>query len=242
MNKKLAAVLISVLAYAGAGAQVYVDLDMLQKNQNTSLKMTLQDSKTKEPIPYATVYIIPQGDTTITNFALSDTKGKVEIEDIISGRYEVNAEMMGYKPYIKVHNLSGWENNLGFIDLEEDPNFIDAASITALANPVTIKKDTIEFNAAAFHVGENAMLEDLLKKMPGMEVADDGTVKVNGEAVDKITVGGKTFFFNDPAMAVKNLPAKVVDKIKVIDKDKDDAEFTGISTKSDREKVMDVQL
>ncbi|MCQ2186747.1 MAG: outer membrane beta-barrel protein [Bacteroidales bacterium] len=242
MNKKLAAVLISVLAYAGAGAQVYVDLDMLQKNQNTSLRMTLQDSKTKEPIPYATVYIIPQGDTTITNFALSDTKGKVEIEDIISGRYEVNAEMMGYKPYIKVHNLSGWENNLGFIDLEEDPNFIDAASITALANPVTIKKDTIEFNAAAFHVGENAMLEDLLKKMPGMEVADDGTVKVNGEAVDKITVGGKTFFFNDPAMAVKNLPAKVVDKIKVIDKDKDDAEFTGISTKSDREKVMDVQL
>lgn len=242
MNKKLAAVLISVLAYAGAGAQVYVDLDMLQKNQNTSLKMTLQDSKTKEPIPYATVYIIPQGDTTITNFALSDTKGKVEIEDIISGRYEVNAEMMGYKPYVKVHNLSGWENNLGFIDLEEDPNFIDAASITALANPVTIKKDTIEFNAAAFHVGENAMLEDLLKKMPGMEVADDGTVKVNGEAVDKITVGGKTFFFNDPAMAVKNLPAKVVDKIKVIDKDKDDAEFTGVSTQADREKVMDVQL
>lgn len=240
--KKIILPFILLLASFCAGAQIYVDLDMLQKNQNTSLRMTLQDAKTKEPIPYATVYIIPQGDTTITNFALSDAKGKVEIEDIINGKYEVNAEMMGYKPYVKVHDLGGWENNLGYIGLEEDPNFIDAASITALANPVTIKKDTIEFNAAAFHVGENAMLEDLLKKMPGMEVADDGTVKVNGEAVDKITVGGKTFFFNDPAMAVKNLPAKVVDKIKVIDKDKDDAEFTGISTKADKEKVMDVQL
>lgn len=240
--RKIAAALVLLLASYYAGAQVYVDLDMLQKNQNTRLKMVLQDSKTKEPIPYASVYIIPQGDTTITNFAISDTKGKVEMEDIISGKYEVNAEMMGYKPYVKVHNLTGWENNLGYIGLEEAPDFIDAASITALANPVTIKKDTIEFNAAAFHVGENAMLEDLLKKMPGMEVGDDGTVKVNGEAVDKITVGGKTFFFNDPAMAVKNLPAKVVEKIKVIDKDKDDAEFTGVSTQSDREKVMDVQL
>lgn len=240
--KKVASLLFLLLASYCAGAQIYVDLDMLTKNQNTSLEMVLRDSRTKEPIPYATVYIIPQGDTTITNFALSDAKGKVEMEDIIGDKYEVSAEMIGYKPYVKVHDLRGWHNDLGFIDLEEDPEYIDAATITALANPVTIKKDTIEFNAAAFHVGENAMLEDLLKKMPGMEVDDDGTVKVNGEAVDKITVGGKTFFFNDPAMAVKNLPAKVVDKIKVIDKDKDDAEFTGISTKADKEKVMDVQL
>lgn len=240
--KRLVVSVSALLVSMAAGAQMVIDLDMLQKNQNTELEMILQDSKTKEPIAYATVYLMPQGDTTITNFALSDPKGKVEIDEIIGGKYEVNAEMIGYKPYVKVHNLTGWHNDLGIILMEEDPEYIDAATITALANPVTIKKDTIEYNAAAFHVGENAMLEDLLKKMPGMEVADDGTVKVNGEAVDKITVGGKTFFFNDPAMAVKNLPAKVVEKIKVIDKDKEDAEFTGVSTQSDRQKVMDVQL
>ncbi|MBQ0127930.1 MAG: outer membrane beta-barrel protein [Bacteroidales bacterium] len=240
--KRLAISFVSLLMPLLSGAQMYVDFDMLSKNSNTHLRMVLQDSKTKEPISYATVYLIPQGDTTITNFALSDEKGRVDMDEIISGKYEVNAEMIGYKPYVKVHDLSGWNNDLGAIDMEEDPEYIDAATITALANPVTIKRDTIEYNAAAFRVGENAMLEDLLKKMPGMEVSDDGTVKVNGEAVDKITVGGKTFFFNDPAMAVKNLPAKVVDKIKVIDKDKNDAEFTGVSTKSDREKVMDVQL
>ena len=86
------------------------------------------------------------------------------------------------------------------------------------------------------------MLEDLLKRMPGMEVAQDGSVKVNGEKVDKITVGGRTFFFNEPSLAVKNLPAKIVDKIRVIDKDKEDASFTGISSKNDKVKVMDVQL
>lgn len=225
-----------------SNAQVLVDLDMLERSGSTTLEMILQDSGTKEPLPYVTVYMIPQGDTTITHFALSDKDGKVRIEEIISGKYNVNAELIGYKPYAKLHDLHGYRNNLGVILLEEDTEYIDAASITALANPISIKKDTIEYNANAFHVGENAMLEDLLKKMPGMEVADDGTVKVNGEAVDKITVGGKTFFFNDPAMAVKNLPAKVVDKIKVIDKDRDEAEFSGMGTESEKEKVMDVQL
>jgi len=223
-------------------AQVIIDFSQFEKTQNVKLKMLLQNASSKEPVSYATVYIIPQGDTTITGFALSDEKGKAEIKDILPGKYEVNAEMIGYKPYKKIHDLKGWEVDLGVIDMEENPEYIDAASITALANPVVIKKDTVEYNAAAFRVGQNAMLEDLLKKMPGMEVAEDGTVKVNGEKVDKITVGGKTFFFNDPAMAVKNLPAKIVDKIKVIDKDKDEAAFSGISTKDDKEKVMDVQL
>lgn len=231
-----------LLISAISQAQVFVDIDMLQRTGTTFLEMTLQDSKSKEPLPYATVYLIPQGDTTITHFGLTDQKGKVKIEEIISGKYNVNAELIGYKPYNKVHDLHGYGYNLGIIYLEEDPEYIDAATITALANPVTIKRDTIEYNASAFRVGENAMLEDLLKKMPGMEVSEDGTVKVNGEAVDKITVGGKTFFFNDPAMAVKNLPAKVVEKIKVIDKDKEEAEFTGMGTESEKEKVMDVQL
>lgn len=234
----LATLFLSVVA----NAQVMIDLDLLERSGSTTMEMILQDSKTKEPLPYVTVYLIPQGDTTITHFALSDQQGKVRIEEILSGKYSVNAELIGYKPYIKEHELYGYSNVLGVILLEEDPEYIDAATITALANPISIKKDTIEYNANAFHVGENAMLEDLLKKMPGMEVADDGTVKVNGEAVDKITVGGKTFFFNDPAMAVKNLPAKVVDKIKVIDKDSDEAEFSGIGTETEKEKVMDVQL
>ncbi len=224
-------------------SQVILDWDQLSKYQNVRLRLSVVDAKTEEPLPYATVYLVPQGDTTVTNFALTDLKGAVDMKDIKPGKYEVNVELIGYNPYMKVHELKGWEKNLGDIALEENPEFIDAATITAIGNPIIVKRDTIEYNANAFRVGENAMLGDLLKKIPGMEVAEDGTVKVNGEAVDKITVGGKTFFFNDPSMAVKNLPARVVNKIKVIDKDKPQAAFTGVSNgKEDKEKVMDLEL
>lgn len=240
MKKQIIVILLLFLSYSSI-AQV-INLSQFQSTQNVTLKLRTVDKENREALGYVTVYLIPQNDTTITHFAISSEKGDVVIEDILPGRYNVNAEIIGYKPFSKEYTLSGWEKNLGEIALEEDTQFIDAATITAVGNPVTIKQDTIEFNASAYHVGSNAVLKDLLKKMPGMEVDDDGTVKVNGEKVDKITVGGKTFFFNDPSMAVKNLPAKIVDKIKVIDKDKSEAGFTGVGTKNDREKVMDVEL
>ncbi len=240
MKKQLFAILLLFLSYS-AIAQV-INFSQFQSTQNVTLKLRTVDKGNGEALSYVTVYLIPQNDTTITHFAISGEKGDVKIEDILPGKYSVNAEIIGYKPFSKEYSLTGREKNLGEIALEEDTQFIDAATITAIGNPVTIKKDTIEFNASAYHVGSNAVLKDLLKKMPGMEVAEDGTVKVNGEKVDKITVGGKTFFFNDPSMAVKNLPAKIVDKIKVIDKDKSEAGFTGVGTDKDREKVMDVEL
>ena len=221
-----------------------VSFDMIQRNSNTDVKLTLKDAKTLDPISWASVYLIPDGDTIITHFALSDDKGDVRLKDVPVGKYEVNAEIIGYNPHKKTYTIKAhWDAyDLGIIKMEENPEFLDAASISAIGNPVTVKKDTIEFNASSFRVGENAMLEDLIKKMPGMEVADDGTVTLNGEKIDKITVGGKTFFFNDPTAALKNLPAKIVDKIKVIDKTKDEAAGSGIVTKDDKEKVMDVEL
>lgn len=241
MKRIILCVMLVFLPFLMSG-QVYIDLEQLNSVRNVRLRCTLQDSKSGEPIPYATAYLIPQGDTTITYFALSDENGKVKIDDITPGKYVFNAEMVGYLPYKKVYELKGWEKDLEIIRLEENPEYIDASTITALGNPINISKDTLIYNASAFPVGESAMLEDLLKKMPGMEVAPDGTVTVNGEKVEKITVGGKTFFFNDPAMAVKNLPAKIVDKIKVMDKKTDEAQLSGVSAKSDKEKVMDIQL
>ena len=240
--KRIILTLLTAVIATSAGAQVIINLDNLNQYQTLELKLTLQDAATSEPISFASVYLIPQGDTTITNFSISDDKGNVTIDEVLPGKYEVNAEMIGYIPYKKVHDLKGYRQDLGIIKLEENPEFIDASTITAVGNPVTIKKDTIEYNASSFRVGENDMLEDLLKKMPGMEVGEDGSVSVNGEKVDKITVGGKTFFFDDPTMAVKNLPAKIVDKIKVIDKDTEEAEISGIKTHDTKEKVMDVAL
>lgn len=225
-----------------AKAQIVVDFSMLQKNRNVEVKFELKDSQTEEPLQWASAYVVPVGDTTIVSFALSDDKGRVELEDVPVGKYILNVELMGYLSYMKEHNFDGWEVDLGVIKMDENPEWIDAATISAIGNPIEVKQDTIIYNASSFRVGENDMLEELLKKMPGVEVEDDGTVKVNGEAIDKITVGGKTFFFNDPSVALKNLPAKIVDKIKVVDKTKDDVEFTGVTSQDDKEKVMDVEL
>ena len=242
-NRRLFAVLAGLLLAVCAQAQIVVmDYDMFQSNRNIKVKLSLKDARSEEPLPFATVYLNPQGDTTITHFALSDTEGKVEIPDVPVGRYRLNVELIGYTPFAKDCNFRNYEENLGVIKLEENPEIIDAASITAVGNAIEVKQDTLIYNAAAFHVGDNAMLEDLIKKMPGMEIAEDGTVKVNGEPVDKITVGGKTFFFNDPAAALKNMPAKIVDKIKVVDQENKEAAFSGIASQETRETVMDLQL
>ena len=233
----------TILFVQTLSAQV-LNYDMIERNANTDVKLTLKDSKSSKPISWASVYLIPAGDTTITHFALSDDKGDVLLKEVPVGKYELNAEIIGYNPHKKVYTIKAhWDAyDLGIIKMEENAEFLDAATVSAIGNPVVVKKDTIEFNASSFRVSENAMLEDLIKKMPGMEVADDGTVTLNGEKIDKITVGGKTFFFNDPTAALKNLPAKIVDKIKVIDKTKDEAAGSGIVTKDDKEKVMDVEL
>ena len=243
MNRRLFALFASLVLAVSAQAQVVVmDYDMFERNRNIKVKLSLLDAKTEEPLPFATVYLNPQGDTTITHFALSDEKGEVEIKEVPVGRYRLNVELIGYTPYRKDCNFRNYEENLGKIKLEENPEVIDAATITTVGNAIEVRQDTLIYNAAAFHVGDNAMLEDLIKKMPGMEVGEDGTVKVNGEKVDKITVGGKTFFFNDPSAALKNLPAKIVDKIKVVDQENKEAAFSGVASEDSREKVMDLQL
>lgn len=241
--KRIFIFIFSILAAHVLCAQV-VNFDMITRNANTNVKLTLKDTQNSKPIPWASVYLIPAGDTTITHFALSNDNGDVLLKDVPVGKYELNAEIIGYTPHKKIYTIkSHWDAyDLGIIKMEVNAEFLESATVSAIGNPIVVKKDTIEFNAASFRVGENAMLEDLLKKMPGIEVGSDGTVTLNGEKIDKITVGGKTFFFNDPTAALKNLPAKIVDKIKIIDKTKDEAESSGIVTKDDKEKVMDVEL
>ena len=243
LMKHLSLLLCTILFVQTLSAQV-LNYDLIERNANTDVRLTLKDSKSSKPISWASVYLVPAGDTTITHFALSDDKGDVLLKEVPVGKYEVNAEIIGYNPHKKVYTIKAhWDAyDLGIIRMEENPEFLDASTVSAIGNPVVVKKDTIEFNASSFRVGENAMLEDLLKKMPGMEVGEDGTVTLNGEKIDKITVGGKTFFFNDPSAALKNLPAKIVDKIKVVDKTKDEAAGSAVVTKDDKEKVMDVEL
>ena len=239
--KRILLTATAFLAFTGLHAQVVVLNDNMWASRLAELHATVVDSLSNEPVPYASFYVIPEKDTTITNFTLTDAEGKAKLEEVPYGRYTLHVEMMGYRPVIKTRYFRDRWVDLGTIRLVVDEHYLDAAVVTDKGNPVTVKGDTLEYNASSFYVGSNAMLKDLLKKMPGIEVSDDGTVKVNGEPVDKITVGGKTFFFNDKSAALNNLPAAVVDKIRVTERASESTRATGIEDGS-KEKVMDVVL
>lgn len=241
MRKFVFSIVVLALLCSTAHAQVIIINESLFQGRMSEIKATVLDSLTSEPIPYASVYVIPSKDTTITNFTLSDAKGEATLDEVPFGSYVFHVEMMGYKPFVSERYFRESEVNLGTIRLRQDELFLQAATITDVGNPIVVKQDTVEFNASSFRVGANAMLKDLLLRMPGMEITEDGKVKFNGEEIDKLTVGGRTFFFNDQSTALNNLPAAVVDKIRVIDRESESTRATGLEDGS-REKVLDVAL
>ena len=208
--------------------------------QVSQVKAVLQDSSNDEAIGFATVSLTKEGSKKPDKYVLSDSNGKVEFTGVRPGTYALKAELLGYKAYettIKVPD----QKFLGVIKMDPDREQLDAASVSAVGNPIIIKKDTIEYNATSFKTTDNDVLEDLLKKLPGFEVSDDGSITINGKTVNKITIGGKTFFLDDPQLASKNIPAKVINKLKVIDKKSDQAEFTGIDD-GEEETVIDLSM
>ena len=222
-------------------AQVVILNDNVLSGRMSEIKATVLDSLTQEPVSFASVYVIPAKDTTITNFTLTDAQGKAKLNEVPYGSYVFHVEMMGYKPFVKERFFRERQIDLGTIQLQVDEQFLQAATITDVGNPIVIKKDTVEFNASSFRVGANAMLKDLLQRMPGMDITADGKVKFNGEEIAKLTVGGRTFFFGDQSTALNNLPATVVDKIRVIDRESEQTRASGMQD-GRREKVLDVGL
>ena len=219
MKKYLTSISLFLGLCTASRAQVIILNDNVLTGRMSEIKTTVLDSLTNEPVGFASVYVIPSKDTTITNFTLTDAKGEAKLDEVPYGSYVFHVEMMGYKPFVKERYFRERQVDMGTIRLQVDEQFLQAATVTDVGNPIVVKKDTVEFNASSFRVGANAMLKDLLQRMPGMEITDNGKVKFNGQEIDKLTVGGRTFFFNDQSTALNNLPAAVVDKIRVIDRE-----------------------
>ena len=192
-----------------------------------SIKLKLVDEKTGEPVAYATASVTPKGETSPEKYVLTDAEGAGTIVKLKKGTYTVKAELMGYQAYKNVVTLEK-NMDLGVIRMHEDSEVLDAAKVSAVGNPIIVKKDTVEYTASSFKTSDNDMLEELLKKLPGVEVEADGSITANGEAIKKITIDGKTFFLDDPQLASKNIPAKIVEKVKVVERKSDQAQFTGI--------------
>ena len=231
MRKILALICGSIAALTSAQA--------LQA-QSYTVTLTLQDASTEEAVGFATVSLTPSGTTKATKYVLSDSHGKATLERVHAGKYLLKSELMGYKPHVQEVEITK-AVDLGIIRMEQDREVLDAASVSAVGNPIVIKKDTVEYNASSFMTADNDALEELLKKLPGVEVDESGNVTANGETITKITIDGKTFFLDDPQIATKNLPAKIIEKVKVVKKKSEQAEFTGIDD-GNEEYVIDLSV
>lgn len=206
----------------------------------SSVKLVLKDAVTGEAVPYATVTLTRENASKASRYALSDENGAVVLEKVRSGKYTLKAEVMGYKVFTKAVEVSG-NLNMGDVRMDPDREMLSSATVSAAGNPIIMKKDTIEYNASSFKTADNDMLEDLLKKLPGIEISEDGTVTHNGKTIKKITIDGKTFFLDDPQLATKNIPAKIVNKLKVVDRKSEQAQFTGIDD-GNEETVIDLSI
>ncbi len=205
-----------------------------------SIKLKLVDAKTSAPVAFATASITVKGESTPAKYVLTDSEGVASITKVKKGTYIFKAELMGYKAH-QQEIVVEKNMDLGLIKMDEDAEVLDAARVTDVGNPIVVKKDTIEYTASSFKTSDNDMLEELLKKLPGVEVEADGTITANGETIKKITIDGKTFFLDDPQLASKNIPAKLIEKVKVVEKKSEQAEFTGIDD-GEEETIIDLSM
>jgi hypothetical protein len=214
-------------------------LSLALNAQNYKVTLKLADSITGEPVGFATVSFTPERGSA--KYSLSDAEGKATLDKVRKGKYVLKAELLGYLPYTQEVTVEDKDLDLGTLKMDLNQEELDAASVSATGNPIIIKKDTVEYNASSYKITDENMLVDLLRKLPGIEVGDDGSITANGESITRITIDGKTFFLDDPQVATSNLPAKLVQKVKVIKKKSEQAEFTGIDD-GNEETVIDLTV
>lgn len=209
--------------------------------QPGSIKVRLVDSLTQAPVDFASVYVSKDGTVKGAKHSMTDIDGNAIIEKVAPGKYIFKAELMGYK--LKQMNVEVGKGvlDLGTIKMQQDVSTLDQVVVSAVGNPIVVKKDTIEYNATMIKTSDNDMLEDLIKKLPGFEVDSEGNVTANGETIKKIMIDGKEFFLDDPQLATKNIPAKIVNKVKLVEKKSEQAEFTGIDD-GEEETVLDLSI
>ncbi|HNU36858.1 MAG TPA: TonB-dependent receptor [Macellibacteroides fermentans] len=181
------------------------------------------------PVEQATVRLLTGKDSTLVGGVVSSANGNFTLKNIKAGSYLLHVTFVGFEPTYQPLQITGKVNpvKIGNIELTDGAIQLGEAVVVGKANEVVVRNDTVEYNADSYKVTEGSVLEDLLKKMPGVEIASDGKVTVNGKEIKKIMIDGKEFFSDDPKVASKNLPAKMVDKVQVLDKKSDMAMMTG---------------
>jgi hypothetical protein len=194
--------------------------------QNFTLSGIITDGV--EPLVGVNVLLISQRDSTRRQGGITDLDGKFELANVRGGAYQLRATYIGYKTFEMEVVVRGADQNLGALRMEQAALQLQGVTVEATQIRAQQKGDTTEYNAAAFKVNPDADAEQLVRKMPGVTV-EGGTVRAQGEDVRRVTVDGQEFFGEDAVLALRNLPAEVVDRIQVFDRMSDQAQFTGFN-------------
>ena len=233
LTEKRIAILMLCLTYA---------IPIMSQTKQTALSGKVIDTDTHEPVPQATIQLFTLPDSTFAKGMVSGNDGTFRLTPVKKGKYLLKISFIGYEPYWQNIDLaSGKSADLKEIFLKPASILLHETVITAEAPPVTVEQDTTVFNTSAYRVAEGSMLEDLVKKLPGVEVDTDGKITVNGKEIKKIMVDGKEFFSDDPQLAMKNLPVEIIEKVKAYDKKSDLARVTGIDD-GEEEAVLDLSV
>ncbi|QHL88471.1 outer membrane beta-barrel protein [Nibribacter ruber] len=209
----------SILLLVFFSAVVLLPGRAFSQNQKGEVKGKLLDVQHKEPLGYATIAVYTAQDTSLVTFRVSDEKGGFRVPSLaVNQPLRIVISMTGFKTYRKEFTLTPEQLNLdlGEIGMTMTDNVLGEVLISAETPPIIVRKDTLEFNANSFKTLPTALLEDLLKKLPGVTVDQAGDISVNGKRVNKILVDGKEFFGNDPKVASRNLPADMIEKVQVV--------------------------
>ena len=215
----------------------------LAAQKNGTVKGIAFDTLSKQQVGAATITVLERKDSSLVTFSMTGADGRFEIKGLANGDYRLLISHVNYHNINKYFSINDSLKNadLGTLVMNDKTKVLAEVVLENEAPPITLINDTIQYNAGSFKTAPNASVEQLLKKLPGVKVEKDGTVKAQGETVTKVLVDGKEFFGNDPKMATKNLPADAVDKVQVYDKQSDQAQLTGFED-GNYEKTINLKL
>lgn len=211
--------------------------------KNGLVRGTAVDTLLQQPVVSATVTLLLKKDSSLVAFTMTDSKGRFEMTGLANGDYRLLITHVNYHNTSQPFTLNDAHKqaDLGKLVMNDVTRVLGEVVVTAEAPPVTLIDDTVQYNAGSFKTIPNATVEQLLKKMPGLKIEKDGTVKAQGQEVKRVLVDGKEFFGSDPKIATRNLPADAVDKVQVYDKMSDQAQLTGFDD-GNSEKTINLKL
>ena len=213
-----------------------------QPRQNLTISGHLTDIDSKEPLSQATIQLFWANDSSFVGGTISNEKGNFSLEAPAGGTFRIRISLLGYETMEREFTLRKEQNlELGDVRLSPEAMLLQEAVVTGRTPQVVVKKDTLVYNPDAFRTPEGSAIEELVKRIPGADIDEDGAITINGKQVKKILLDGKEFMLGDNETALKNLPVSIIQNVKFYDQQSDQARITGIED-GNKETVLDFTI